>query len=190
MRRGIATGWQLLSFSLAAGLFFFFVLPRWPELDGHLSHTAGTVLRIVTGLLLALTALPVLMTLRRTRRPEFGTPQLALNLRTFSIVGHLLAGLLIVGTAVAEIWVSLDQAGPWLFGIYGAAAAIAVLAAVAFLLAFAAELPPPPPTPLKPKRVTPAAAPVATEADDVEPRGLRNKRPSEKDRRGGVALSD
>ena len=171
MRRGIATGWQLLSFSLAAGLFFFFVLPRWPELDGHLSHTAGTVLRIVTGLLLALTALPVLMTLRRTRRPEFGTPQLALNLRTFSIVGHLLAGLLIVGTAVAEIWVSLDQAGPWLFGIYGAAAAIAVLAAV-------------------PKRVTPAAAPVATEADDVEPRGLRNKRPSEKDRRGGVALSD
>ena len=35
MRRGIATGWQLLSFSLAAGLFFFFVLPRWPELMGE-----------------------------------------------------------------------------------------------------------------------------------------------------------
>ena len=200
MRRGIATGWHLLSFVLAAGLYFFFVLPRWPELSGDLSPTAGTILRIVAGLLLGLTAVPVLMTLRRTRRPEFGTPQLALNLRTWSVVGHVLAGLMIIVTAVVEIWVSLDQAGPWLFGVYGAAAALAVLAAIAFHLAFAAERPPPPPKPLKPKKVAdaedavePAAevespteddAEVEREADEPEAAtksGLRNRRPQKSD---------
>src|ERR1700694_4168667 len=48
------------SFSIAAGvLYFFFVLPRWPELLGDTSHTLGTVLRIVTGALIGLAALPV-----------------------------------------------------------------------------------------------------------------------------------
>ena len=152
MRRGIAVVWHASSFILAAGLYFFFVLPRWPELTGDVTHTWGTVLRIVTGAVLGLTALPVVFTLLKTRRPEFGTPQLALSLRLWSIIGHVLAGAMIIVTAVVEIWVSLDRAGPWLFAVYGAAAAIAVLSALAFYLAFAAELPPPPPKALKPKK--------------------------------------
>ena len=94
----------------------------------------------------------MVFTLLRTRKPEFGTPQLALTLRVWSIVAHVLAGVLIIGTAISEIWLSLDSAGPWLFGIYGAAAAIALLGIFAFYLSFVAELPPPPPKPLKPKK--------------------------------------
>ena len=151
MGRKVAVAWHA-SFSIAAGvLYFFFVLPRWPELMGTTSHTLGTVLRIVTGALIGLAALPVVFTLLRTRRPELGTPQLALTLRTWSIALHVLAGVLIVGTAISEIWLSLDSAGRWLFGVYGAAAAVALLGIFAFYLAFVAELPPPPPKPLKPK---------------------------------------
>ena len=92
MGRTVAVVWHA-SFSVAAGvLYFFFVLPRWPELLGDTSHTLGTVLRIVTGALIGLAALPVVFTLLRTRRPEFGTPQLALTLRTSSIALHVLAG--------------------------------------------------------------------------------------------------
>ena len=112
---------------IAACLYFFFVLPRWPELTGDVTHTWGTVLRIVTGALIGLTALPVVFTLLRTRRPEFGTPQLALTPAVLVDRRHVLAGAMIIGTAISEIWVSLDRAGQWLFGIYGAAAAIAVL---------------------------------------------------------------
>jgi hypothetical protein len=152
MGRTVAVVWHA-SFSIAAGvLYFFFVLPRWPELLGDTSHTLGTVLRIVTGALIGLAALPVVFTLLRTRRPEFGTPQLALTLRTSSIALHVLAGALIIGTAISEIWFSVDNAGQWLFGIYGAAAAIALLGIFAFYLAFVAELPPPPPKPLKAKK--------------------------------------
>jgi hypothetical protein len=152
MGRTVAVVWHA-SFSIAAGvLYFFFVLPRWPELLGDTSHTLGTVLRIVAGALIGLAALPVVFTLLRTRRPEFGTPQLALTLRTSSIALHVLAGALIIGTAISEIWFSIDGAGQWLFGIYGAAAAIALLGISAFYLAFVAELPPPPPKPLKPKK--------------------------------------
>src|SRR4029079_4447848 len=150
MGRTVAVVWHA-SFSIAAGvLYLFFVLPRWPELLGDTSHTLGTVLRIVTGALIGLAALPVVFTLLRTRRPEFGTPQVALTLRTSSIALHVLAGALIIGTAISEIWYSLDSAGRWLFGIYGAAAAIALLGIFAFYLAFVAALPPPPPKPLKP----------------------------------------
>jgi hypothetical protein len=152
MGRTVAVVWHA-SFCIAAGvLYFFFVLPRWPELVGDTSHTLGTVLRIVTGALIGLAALPVVFTLLRTRRPEFGTPQLALTLRTSSIALHVLAGVLIIGTAISEIWLSVDSAGQWLFGSYGAAAAIALLGIFAFYLAFVAELPPPPPKPLKPKK--------------------------------------
>jgi hypothetical protein len=152
MSRTVAVVWHA-TFSIAAGvLYFFFVLPRWWELSGDTSHTLGTALRIVTGALIGLAALPVVFTLLRTRRPEFGTPQMALRLRTASIVLHVLAGVLILGTAISEIWISLDSAGQWLFGIYGAAAAIALLGILAFYLAFVAELPPPPPKPLKPKK--------------------------------------
>jgi hypothetical protein len=152
MGRKAATWWHV-TFSIAAGvLYFFFVLPRWPELMGDTSHTLGTVVRIIAGVLIALAALPVVFTLQRARKPEYGTPQLALTLQTSSIVAHVLAGVLIVGTAISEIWLNLDSVGQWLFGVYGAAAAIALLGIFGFYLSFIAELPPPPPKPLKPKK--------------------------------------
>jgi hypothetical protein len=152
MGRKVAIPWHA-GFSIVAGvLYFYFVLPRWGELMGETSHGVGTTMRIVTGALIGLAALPVVFTLLRTRKPELGTPQLALSLRTWSIVGHVLAGVLIIGTAISEIWFSLDKAGQWLFGIYGAAAAIALLGIFVFYLSFVAELPPPPPKPIKPKQ--------------------------------------
>ncbi|MEC9325351.1 MAG: hypothetical protein VYB90_16075 [Actinomycetota bacterium] len=154
MGRTVAVIWHA-SFSHAAGvLYFFFVLPRTPELMGQTSHTLGTAMRIVTGALIGLAALPVVFTLLRTRKPEFGTPALALKLRTLSIVLHVLAGALIIGAAVTEIWLSLNTAGQWLFGIYGAAAAVALLGMFGFYLAYVAELPPPPPNPVKVKQRT------------------------------------
>lgn len=154
MRRSVAVIWHASFSVIAAALYFFFVLPRWYELMGTTSHTLGTVMRIVTGALIGLAALPVVFTLLRTRRPEFGTPQLALRLRTVSIALHVLAAALILGAAISEIWLSLDSAGPWLFGVYGAAAATALLGIFAFYLSFVAEMPPPPPKPLKPKKQT------------------------------------
>jgi hypothetical protein len=151
MRRSVAVAWHASFFALAGVLYFFFVLPRWFELVGVWTPTLGNLLRIVDGVLVGLCALPVVFTLLHTRRPEFGTPRLALSLRVWSIVLHVVAGALIAGAATAEIWISLDRAGQWLFGIYGAAAAIAVLGALGFYLAYVAELPPPPPKPLKTK---------------------------------------
>ena len=152
MGRKVAIPWHA-SFSIAAGvLYFFFVLPRWPELMGDTTQSLGTALRIVAGALVALAALPVVFTLLRTRKPELGTPQMALSLRVASVVAHVLAGVLIIGTAISEIWLRLDAAGRWLFGIYGAAAAIALLGFFAFYLSFVAELPPPPPKPIKAKK--------------------------------------
>jgi hypothetical protein len=138
---------------------------------GDVPHGVGTGMRIVTGALIGLTALPVVFNLIRTRRPEYGTPQLALTIRVWSIVGQVLAGVLIVGAAISEIWLSLDDAGQWLFGVYGAAAALAVLGAAAFYLAFVAESAPPPPKPLKPvKSKSKSVEPVATAPDkDDEP---------------------
>jgi hypothetical protein len=174
MRRWIAVLWNTSFLVLAGVLYFFFVLPRWPELLGDTSHTLGTALRIVTGALIGLAALPVVFTLLRTRKPEFGTPRLALTLRVVSIALHVLAGVLIIGTAISELWLSLDSAGQWLFGIYGAAAAIALLGVLGFHLAFAAELPPPPPKPLKPKtqkrgrgRGAAAAEPASADEDEA-----------------------
>ena len=151
MRRPVAILWHASFLVLAGLLFFFFALPRWNELTGDWSHTLGTSMRIVCGLVVALSALPVLFTRQRTAQPEYGTPELALSLRTWSIVLHIVAGVLIIGAAISEIWLTLDQAGTWLFGIYGGAAGLALLAALAFYLAFVAELPPPPPAPLKVK---------------------------------------
>jgi hypothetical protein len=171
MGRTVAVVWHA-SFSIAAGvLYFFFVLPRWPELLGDTSHTLGTALRIVTGALIGLAALPVVFTLLRTRRPEFGTPQLALTLRTSSIALHVLAGALIIGTAISEIWFSVDRAGQWLFGIYGAAAAVALLGIFAFYLTFVAELPPPPPKPLKAKKAKQGRRGRRKAAEDAEDAG-------------------
>jgi hypothetical protein len=152
MGRKAAVVWHA-AFSIIAGLLYFgFVLPRWWELMGDTSHALGTALRIVAGVMIALAALPVAFTWLRARKPEYGTPQLALTLQTSSIVAHVLAGVLIVGTAISEIWLNLDTVGQWLFGVYGAAAAIALLGIFGFYLSFIAELPPPPPKPIKPKK--------------------------------------
>ena len=149
MGRTWAIVWHA-SFSIIGGvLYFLCVLPRWYELTGEVSPALGMAGRITAGALIGLAALPVVFTLLRTRRPELGTPQLALSIRVWSIVAHIVAGVLIIGTAISEIWLSLDSVGRWLFGIYGAAAAIAVLGIFAFYLAFVAELPPPPPKPIK-----------------------------------------
>jgi hypothetical protein len=180
MGRKVAVLWHA-SFWIAAGaLYFFFAIPRWYELMGKIPHALGTAGRIGCGLLIGLAALPVVFTLLRTRKPEYGTPQLALSLRTWSIVLHVLAGVLIVGTAISEIWLSLDAAGQWLFAIYGAAAAIALLGIFSFYLSFVAELPPPPPKPLKPKeakrrvrrrkrRKAEEAEAEASETEEAEP---------------------
>jgi len=175
MSRTVAVIWHASSCIAAGVLYFFFVLPRWPELIGDTSHTPGTVLRIVTGALIGLAALPVVFTLLRTRRPEFRTPQLALTLRTASIGLHILAGVLIIGTAISEIWLSLDDAGRWLFGIYGAAAAIALLGILAFYLAYVAELPPPPPKPLKPKEKRQRRRRKADEEEASEPQATESE---------------
>lgn len=151
MRRWIAIASHASFLALAAALYVLFVLPRWFELTGAWPVGLGQPMRIVDGVLIGLAALPVVFTYLHTRKPEFGNPQLALSLRLWSIVLHVLAGVLVVGAAIAEFWVSLDRGGQWLFGSYGAAAALAVLGAVGFYLAYLAELPPPPPKPLKPK---------------------------------------
>ena len=168
MGRKLAILWHA-SFSIGAGvLYFLFVLPRWPELMGDTTHSLGNALRIATGALMALAALPVVFTLLRTRKPELGTPQLALSIRVWSIVAHVLAGVLIIGTAISEYWLTLDAAGQYLFAIYGAAAAIGVLGFVAFYLSFVAELPPPPPKPIKAKK-----------PKQPKKRGLRRKKGDE-----------
>ncbi|HYO00583.1 MAG TPA: hypothetical protein VET27_01270 [Mycobacterium sp.] len=170
MRRWIAVLWHASFFVLAGALYFFFVLPRWFELTGAWPVGLGLPMRIVCGALIGLAALPVVLTLLRTRRPEFGTPQLALSLRFWSVVLHVLAGALIVGAAISEIWVSLDAAGQTLFGVYGAAAAVAILGALSFYLAYAAELPPPPPKPLRPKSQTRRRDRGSdTDEDELEP---------------------
>src|SRR3984957_5644340 len=152
MGRKAAVFWHAAFSIIASLLYFGFVLPRWWELMGDTSHALGTALRIVAGVLIALAALPVAFTWLRARNPEYGTPQLALTLQTSSIVAHVLAGVLIVGTAISEIWLNLDTVGQWLFGVYGAAAAIALLGIFGFYLSFIAELPPPPPKPIKRKK--------------------------------------
>jgi hypothetical protein len=152
MGRKVAIPWHLL-FSIGAGvLYFYCVLPRWYELMGDMPRALGMAGRIASGALIGLAALPVVFTLLRTRKPELGTPKLALSMRVWSIVAHVLAGVLIIGTAISEIWLSLDAAGQYLFGIYGAAAAVGVLGIFAFYLSFVAELPPPPPKPIKAKK--------------------------------------
>ena len=151
MSRTVATVWHASLSTLAAILYFLFVLPRWWELTGYAPHVVGTVFRIILGVLVGLLAVPVAAALKQARKPEYGTPQLALTLLTGSIVAHVVAGSLIVLTALTEIWLSLDTAGIWQFGSYGAAAAIALLGVGAYYLSFVAEMPPPPPKPIKPK---------------------------------------
>ena len=141
---------------LGAALYIVFIIPRWWVLTGDFPATLGTVGRVVAGVPVAAAAVPVMLHLQRSLTAVPKPPELALRLRAWSAVLHVIAGILIIATAVAEIWLSLEVAGPGLFAIYGAAGAIAVLAVLAFALSFTAEKPPAPPKPAKAKKDKPA----------------------------------
>lgn len=133
-------------------LYIMFVLPRWWVLTGDIPATLATAGRLAAGVPIAAAAVPVMLTLQRSLRAEPKPPELALRLRAWSAVLHVIGGILIILAAVAEIWLRLEVAGPWLFAVYGAAGAIAALAVLAFVLSFTAEQPPGPPKPAKEKK--------------------------------------
>jgi len=178
MQRRAATALHLALFLVGAILYIVFVLPRWWVLTGDIPTTLATAGRIAAGVPIALAAVPVVLTLRESLKTQGGTPELALRLRAWSAVLHVVAGVLIILTALAEIWVGLDTAGPFLFAVYGAAAAIAVLGITALYLSRVAEKPPAEPKP--PKATKPprekkdkkvrrrSSKPVGT-ADDAAP---------------------
>ena len=150
MQRRAATTLHLALSVLGAILYVLFVLPRWWVLTGDFPGTLATVGRVAAGVPIALAAIPVVLSLRQSIKPELGTPELALRLRAWSAVLHVAAGVVIILTAIAEIWITSDTAGPWLFAVYGAAAAIAVLAIAAYYLSALAEKPPAAEKPAKP----------------------------------------
>ena len=152
MGRRAAIALHLALFAVGAALYVLFVIPRWWVLTGDIPTSLAAAGRIAAGLPIALAALPVVLNLKRALKPESNTPELALRLRAWSLLLHVLAGALIIAAAVAEIWLGMGAAGAWLFGVYGAGAAIAVLGLLAFDLAFVAERPPKPPKPPKPPR--------------------------------------
>lgn len=157
MQRRAATTLHLALSVLGIVLYVLFVLPRWWVLTGDFPDPLATVGRVAAGVPIALAAVPVMLNLRQSIKPESGTPELALRLRAWSAVLLVVAGVLIILTAIAEIWLGLDTAGPWLFAVYGAAAAIAVLGIAAFYLSRVAEKPPGEPKP--PKASKPPKAP-------------------------------
>lgn len=152
MGRRAAIALHLALFAVGAALYVLFVIPRWWVLTGDIPTSLAAAGRIAAGLPIALAALPVVLNLKRALKPESNTPELALRLRAWSLLLHVLAGALIIAAAVAEIWLGMGAAGAWLFGVYGAGAAVAVLGLLAFYLAFVAERPPKPPKPPKPPR--------------------------------------
>ncbi len=174
MGRRAARALHLALSVIGVVLYFLFVIPRWWALTGDIPATLATAGRIATGIPIAAAAVPVALSLKSSLRPASPIPELALRLRAWSAVLHVVAGALIAVTAVAEIWLSLDSAGPWLFGVYGAAGAIAVLAVAAFALSFTAEKPPAPPKPV-----------AATGESDGKPDESRKKRRFRR-RRGAV----
>ncbi|MBJ7401441.1 hypothetical protein [Mycolicibacterium sp.] len=149
MQRRAATATHLALALLGAILYLLFVLPRWWVLAGDIPTTPATVGRIAAGVPIALAAVPVALNLRQSLKTGASTPELALRLRAWSAVLQVLAGVLIILTALAETWVGLDAAGPWLFAVYGAAASMAVLGIAAFYLSRVAEKPPAAPKPPK-----------------------------------------
>jgi len=152
MQRRAATTLHLALSVVGAVLYVLFVLPRWWVLTGDFPDTLATVGRVAAGVLIALAAVPVMLNLRQSIKPELSTPELALRLRAWSAVMHVVAGVVIILTAIAEIWITIDSGGPWLFAVYGAAAAIAVLGIAAYHLAAIAEKPPAVEKPAKPPR--------------------------------------
>lgn len=203
---------HLVLWLLGFVLYVVFVIPRWWVLTGDIPSTLATVGRIVAGVPIVAAAVPVGLVLRGAMRGEsqgeVKTPEIALRLRAWSAVLHVVAGVLIVLTAVAEIWLHTPAAGPWLYALYGAAGSIAILAALAWWLSLRAEKPPAPPKPPKAKKVKApklkkrrkggdvedvtegadepaepeADAAAADDTDDEASGGLRNKRPTGKSR--------
>ena len=167
MQRRAATALHLALCVVGAALYFVFILPRWWVLTGDIPTTLATVGRIAAGVPIALAAVPVVLNLRYSLKPEFGIPELALRLRAWSAVLHVVAGVLIILTAIVEIWLDLYAAGPWLFAVYGAAASIAVLAVVAFYLSRIAEKPPAEPKPSENETAEDDTAENDTAGDDT-----------------------
>lgn len=153
MGRRAAIALHLALLLLGGVLYVVFVLPRWWVLTGDIPPTLATVGRIAAGLPIGAAAVPVWLILQRSLRPSAATPELALRLRAWSAVLHVVAGGLILLAAIVEIWLSLTVGGPWLFGVYGAAGAIAILAVASFYLSFIAEKSPGPEKPPKPAKV-------------------------------------
>ena len=155
MPRRAATALHLALTLIGAVLYIVFVLPRWWVLTGDVPSTPAAIGRIAAGVPIALAAVPIMLNLRQALQPGLHTPELALRLRAWSAVLHVVAGVLIILTAITEIWLGLGAAGPWLFAVYGAAAAIAILGVAAFVLSRVAEKPPAaakPPKPAKPAK--------------------------------------
>ncbi|NBV24710.1 MAG: hypothetical protein EBS05_22675 [Proteobacteria bacterium] len=123
MGRRAAIALHLALFAVGAALYVLFVIPRWWVLTGDIPTSLAAAGRIAAGLPIALAALPVVLNLKRALKPENNTPELALRLRAWSLLLHVLAGALIIAAAVAEIWLGMGAAGAWLFGVYGAGAA-------------------------------------------------------------------
>ena len=152
MPRRAATTLHLALTLLGAALYIVFVLPRWWVLTGDVPSTPAAIGRIAAGVPIALAAVPIMLNLRQALQPSLHTPELALRLRAWAAVLHGVAGVLIILTAIAETLLGLGAAGPWLFAVYGAAAAIAILGVAAFLLSRIAEKPPAPARPPKPAK--------------------------------------
>ena len=156
MPRRAATALHLALTLLGVVLYIVFVLPRWWVLTGDVPSTPAAIGRIAAGLPIALAAAPIMLNLRQALQPGLHTPELALRLRAWSAVLHVVAGVLIILTAITETLLGLGAAGPWLFAVYGAAAAIAILGVAAFFLSRVAEKAPAaakPPKPAKPAKV-------------------------------------
>ena len=172
MRTPAARALHLGLFLTGVVLYVVFILPRWWVLTGDIPSTLATAGRIAAGIPIAAAAWPVWQILQAALRGTPRSPEIALRLRAWSAVLHLVAGVLILLAAIAEIWLSLETGGPYLFGVYGAAGAIAILALLALYLSFVAEKPPAGPKPPKAAKVKPAkTVPPDKARAEKKPRG-------------------
>jgi hypothetical protein len=149
MTRRAAIALHVTLILIGALLYFLFVIPRWWVLTGEIPNTLATTGRIAAGVPIAMAAIPVVLTLQRSIEPGAHSPEFALRLRAWSALLLGIAGALILIAAIAEIWLGLGAAGPWLFAVYGAAGSIAILGVLAFYLSYVAERPPAAPKPPK-----------------------------------------
>ena len=97
MGRRPATALHLALSLIGAVLYFVFVIPRWWVLLGAFPTTLATVGRIAAAVPIALAAIPVVLFLQQSLKPENKTPEIALRLRAWSGVLHVVAGVLIAG---------------------------------------------------------------------------------------------